>query len=50
MNFEQFSKPLLIEPGIKYYLTETLKQCSNFKSQYNNLLFNIGICILFVLR
>jgi hypothetical protein len=49
MYFEDFAKPSLIEPGIKYYLTETLKQCNHFKSQHYNLLVNIGISVLFVL-
>jgi hypothetical protein len=48
MNFEMnHSKPVLIEPGVKYFLNETLKQCHSFKEKYNNMLFNIGITILF---
>jgi hypothetical protein len=37
-------KPTLVEPGVKYFLKETLKQCKEFKNKYNNLLFNIGLC------
>ena len=37
-------KPTLIEPGTKYFLNETLKQCHHFKNKYNNYLFNI--CLL----
>jgi hypothetical protein len=29
------SKPILVEPGVKYFLGETLKQCHKFKEQYN---------------
>ena len=48
MNFEtNHSKPILIEPGVKYFLNETLKQCHAFKEKYNNMLFNIGITVLF---
>jgi hypothetical protein len=30
----------LIEPGVKYFLNETLKNCNKKKVQYNNNLFN----------
>ena len=50
MNFDtEYSKPILIEPGIKYFLNETLKQCRLFKEKYNNTLFNISILIIFIL-
>lgn len=50
MNFDiEYSKPTLIEPGIKYFLNETLKQCRLFKETYNNTLFNISILIIFIL-
>jgi len=42
-----FSKPILTEPGVKYFLNESLKQCHMFKEKYNNTLFNIGITISF---
>ena len=45
--FENVSKPSLVEPGVKFFLKETLKQCRNFKEKYNNTLFNIGLTILF---
>jgi hypothetical protein len=47
MNFDNISKPTLIEPGVKYFLNETLKQCREFKNTYHNLLFNISLCIIF---
>ena len=37
------SKPLLIEPGVKYFLNETLKQCHGFKEKHRNMLFNVGV-------
>ena len=40
-----FSKPILIEPGVKYFLNETLKQCREFKEKYYNMLFNVGLFI-----
>lgn len=48
MNFEEYSKPVLIEPGVKYFLSETLKQCNEFKNKYNNILFNISLFIFFL--
>ena len=49
MNFDSFTKPSLTEPGVKYFLSETLKQCRIFKTTYNNLLFNIGLGVGFLL-
>lgn len=49
MNFNmEFTKPLLTEPGVKYFLSSTLKQCHEFKDKYYNLLLNIGIFIGFL--
>ena len=48
MNYEpNYSKPILTEPGVKYFLNETLKQCHRFKEIYNNYIFNICILISF---
>ena len=50
MNFNndiEFTKPVLIEPGVKYFLNETLKQCRDFKEKYYNTIFNIGMFIGF---
>jgi hypothetical protein len=47
MNFDNFSKPILTEPGVKYFLNETLKQCREFKNTYHNLLFNISLFVIF---
>lgn len=41
------SKPNLTEPGVKYFLNETLKQCHQFKVKYHNLIFNFCLGILF---
>lgn len=40
-------KPMLTEPGVKYFINETLKQCHQFKEKYQNMLFNIGLLIAF---
>jgi len=49
MNFGEYNKPILIEPGVKYFLSETLKQCHEFKNKYNNYIINIVLLILFVI-
>lgn len=49
--FEKNIKPILTEPGVKYFLNETLKKCHSFKESYNDLLFNVYlfVCFLFIL-
>jgi hypothetical protein len=49
MNFynEPDFKPSLTEPGVKYFLNESLKQCHKFKVKHNNTLYNISILIIF---
>ena len=49
MNFNDFSKPSLIEPGVKFFLNQTLKQCHEFKNKYNNIIFNISLAVGFFL-
>ena len=46
---QKYTKPKLIEPGVRYFLNETLKQCHIFKENYKNLIFNIGLLIFFIL-
>jgi len=41
-------KPILTEPGMKYFLSQTLKQCHVIKNNFHNLLFNIGLFVLFL--
>lgn len=39
--------PILIEPGVKYFLAGTLKECRKFKDRHITLLFNCGMmCVL----
>jgi hypothetical protein len=46
-NMETF-KPNLVEPGVKYFLRETLKQTHLFRLKYYNSLFNIGLLVFFI--
>jgi Na+-transporting NADH:ubiquinone oxidoreductase subunit NqrC len=41
--------PSLTEPGMKYFINETLKQCHTFKENHNNYWMNISLAILFIL-
>jgi hypothetical protein len=43
-----YSKPILTEPGVKYFLNETLKQCHSFREKYNNMLFNVALFVGFL--
>ena len=45
----EIETPKLIEPGVKYFLRETLHQCHEFKIKYNNFLFNIILFSMLVL-
>jgi hypothetical protein len=46
---ENFSKPELTEPGVKYFLYQTLKQCHIARDHFHNMVFNIGLLIGFFL-
>ena len=47
-DFEEVMKPNLIEPGVKYFLNETLKQTHQFKMKHHNLFINAGLFALFL--
>lgn len=44
-----FQKPMLTEPGVKYFLNETLKQCHKFKEEYISTIVNICLFIGFLI-
>ena len=39
--------PKLTEPGIKYFLNQSLKQCHKVRIAHYNNLFNFGLLIVF---
>lgn len=41
-------KPSLVEPGVKYFVGCTLKQCREFKDKYINIFVNIGMFVFLV--
>lgn len=47
MNSDRFEKPMLTEPGVKYFINATLKQCHQFKEKYQNMILNISLLIAF---
>jgi len=49
MNLDDFTKPVLTEPGVKCFLHNTLKQCHIAKNKFNNLVFNVGLLFAFLL-
>jgi len=50
MNYDNdFHIPKLTEPGVKYFLNETLKQCHITRNNLHNLLFNIGLFVGFLI-
>lgn len=49
MNFEDYSKPTLTEPGVKYFLNQSLKQAHIIREKFHNTIFNIGMFIFFLL-
>ena len=42
-------KPYLTEPGVKYFINETLKQCHITKDRYYNIAFNVFALITFLI-
>ena len=48
MNIElKCLPPLLTEPGVKYFLGQSLKGCNKIREKYYNTMFNVLIFVLF---
>ena len=45
---ENINNPKLIEPGVKYFFKNILKECHNIKYRHYNLVYNITMLCLFV--
>ena len=43
------AKPTLIEPGVKYFLNHSLKQCHIVRDNFHNIVFNVGLFIAFLI-
>lgn len=48
MDFD-INRPSLTEPGVKYFLNETLKNIHKEKKGFNNVVFNITLFTIFLL-
>ncbi len=48
MEFDIPSKPALTEPGVKYFLHQTLKQCHVVRDNFHNTVFNVGLLLAFL--
>jgi len=42
------TNPVLIEPGVKYFLCKSLKSCYNVKTKYYEMIFNVGFLLIFI--
>ncbi len=45
---DPLQKPMLTEPGVKYFINQTLKQCHAFKERHYNLIANICLLVGFI--
>ena len=45
MDVDEIAKPSLIEPGVRFFLHQSLKQCNLIREEYYNLVFNIAVFI-----
>ena len=49
MNNPIISPPRLIEPGVKYFLSSTLKECKKFKDNHFSIFFNFYLICIFII-
>ena len=42
-------KPVLTEPGVKYFMSEVLKTCKDKKTVFTNNIFNLVLFLIFLL-
>lgn len=42
-------RPALIEPGVRYFISSTLKECRKFKDKHISVLFNISMTLLLLI-
>ena len=43
-----YNNAILVEPGMKYFINNTLNQCKLFKDRYINFFYNISLLVIFV--
>lgn len=42
-------KPSLVEPGMQFFMKQTLYQCKKLKESYYNVIFNVGTFIILLI-
>jgi len=42
-------KPILVEPGARFFFSQSLHNCHKVKKSYMNKLINVGLFVLFVI-
>ena len=42
-------QPVLTEPGVRFFISQTLKECKKKKDKYINVLFNIVALLSFII-
>ncbi len=47
-NNELTIKPVLVDPGVKYFFKNILRECHTFKQNNNNIVYNLVMLLLFV--
>ena len=48
MSFGEIAKPVLTEPGVRYFIDSTLKQCHKVREIYNNYIMNVFLFVTFI--
>jgi hypothetical protein len=43
------TRPALIEPGVRYFISSTLKECRKFKDKHISIIFNISMTLLLLI-
>jgi hypothetical protein len=49
MNTSLISPPRLIEPGVRYFLSSTLKECRKLKDNHMSIFFNLYMTCIFII-
>lgn len=43
----EHANPVLVEPGVKFFLSKTLQKCSEFKYTHHNFIINLMLSLVF---
>ena len=48
LNTQQQTRPLLVEPGARFFFNKLLAYCHDYKERWNNTIFNFFLFICFI--